>query len=115
MHREAPCQADSVLHKLWSTPHKSCLKVLPYHNLVRQNLINKGVLTVKTDLVIDKDLEEIEEAYNRLKKSVEMLKDGLDPKKKTYPKLKDLKLKHDDRFEITKFGKEFIQFIINEI
>lgn len=85
------------------------------YNLVRQNLINKGVLTVKTDLVIDKDLEEIEEAYKRLKKSVEMLKDGLDPKRKTYPKLKDLKLKHDERFEITKFGKEFIQFIINEI
>lgn len=32
MHREAPCQADSLLHKLWSTPHKSCLKVLPYHH-----------------------------------------------------------------------------------
>lgn len=81
------------------------------YDLVRQNLVKKGILTTETDLVLEKDLKAIEEAIKDLQNYVELI---TDPKKNRYPRLKTLKLKYNDRLKITKFGKEFIQFIINE-
>lgn len=81
------------------------------YDLVRQNLVKKGLLTSETDLVLEKDLKAIEVAIKELKNYVELI---TDPKKNKYPRLKSLKLKYNDRFKITKFGREFIQFIIND-
>ncbi|MEQ2528924.1 hypothetical protein WMO40_19825 [Bacillaceae bacterium CLA-AA-H227] len=80
------------------------------YNLVRQNLVKKGVLTSKTDLTLEKDLKAIEEAIKELQNYAELI---TNPKKNKYPRLKSLKLQYNDRFELTKFGREFIKFIIN--
>lgn len=81
------------------------------YELVRQNLVKKGILTTETDLVLEKDLKAIEDAIKELKNYVELI---TNPKKNNYPRLKTLKLKYNERFKITKFGREFIRFIINE-
>ncbi|MFE0507966.1 hypothetical protein ACWF7H_28975 [Peribacillus butanolivorans] len=80
------------------------------YNLVRRNLVKKGILTTKTDLILEKDLKAIEESIKELQKYVELI---TNPKKSNYPRLKSLKLKYNNRFEITRFGREFIEFIIN--
>lgn len=81
------------------------------YDLVRQNLVKKGILTTETDIVLEKDLKALEEAIKELKNYVELI---TNPKKDKYPRLKTIKLKYNDRFKITKFGREFIRFIINE-
>lgn len=80
------------------------------YNLVRQNLVKRGVLTSKTDLTLEKDLKAIEEAIKALQNYVDLI---TNPKKNNYPRLRSLKLQYNDRFEITKFGREFIKFIMN--
>lgn len=53
------------------------------YDLVRQNLVKKGLLTSETDLVLEKDLKAIEDAIKELKNYVELI---TDPKKNKYPR-----------------------------
>lgn len=81
------------------------------YDLVRQNLLKKGLLIRKTDLVLEKDLKQIEETIQTLQKYVEQITNS---KKPRYPSLKKMKLKYNDRFELSPFAREFIKFMINE-
>lgn len=49
------------------------------NNLVRPNLVKRGVLTSKTDLTLEKDLKAIEEAIKKSQKYVDLI---TNPKKK---------------------------------
>lgn len=80
------------------------------YELIRRNLVRKGILTTKTNTILEKDLEAIEDAINTMQKYLQILKGE---KKGSYPRLKQLKLKSKDNLEITKFGREFILYIIN--
>ncbi|WMX57705.1 MULTISPECIES: hypothetical protein [unclassified Peribacillus] len=50
----------------------------------------KGILTTKTDLILEKDLKAIEESIKVLQKYVELI---TNPKKSNYPRLKVVKVK----------------------
>ncbi|MBD8027593.1 hypothetical protein H9636_13110 [Ureibacillus sp. Re31] len=58
---------------------------------------------------MEKDLKAIEDAIKELKNYVELITNS---KKNKYPRA--IKVKYNDCFKITKFGREFIQFIIND-
>lgn len=79
---------------------------------VRRNLQRIGLLTTKTDLNIDKDLEtiikSIGDIHNFLKKATDSKKKG------SLPKLSSPKIKSDDKLRISKFGNDFISFFIEE-
>ena len=79
---------------------------------VRRNLQRIGLLTTKTDLNITDDLEEIVDKFRELYKYLDKL---TNPKfKRTLPKLKLPKLKSKESLQISKFGKDFVEFFINK-
>ena len=83
------------------------------YETIRKNLVRKGILTTKTDIILEKDLEGIEKAINELQKFVSM---ATNPKNKSkLPTLKKLALKSKDRLELTKFGKDFIRYFLEEL
>lgn len=83
------------------------------YETIRKNLVRKGILTTKTDVILEKDLAEIEKAINELQKSLSM---ATNPKNKSkLPTLKKVKLKSKDRLELTKFGKDFIRYFLEEL
>ena len=78
---------------------------------VRRNLLRIGLLTTKTDLNITADLEEIS---NRFKELYTYLDKLTNPRYKgSLPKLKELKLKSKENFEISKFGRDFVLFFLD--
>lgn len=78
---------------------------------VRRNLHRVGLLTTKTDLNITDDLEEIMKKFKEL---YAYLDKATDPKnKRPLPKLKLPKLKSKENFEVSKFGKDFVEFFID--
>lgn len=82
------------------------------YDSVRRNLQRKGLLTTKTDLNITDDLEEIVDKFKELYKYLDK---ATDPKyKRTLPKLKLPKLKSKENLQISKFGKNFVEFFINK-
>ncbi|WP_313150483.1 hypothetical protein [Lysinibacillus capsici] len=82
------------------------------YETIRRNLVRKGILTTKTDIILEKDLEAIEKAINELQSFV--LK-ATNPKNKSrLPTLKGLKLKSKDTLELTKFGRDFIRYFLEE-
>lgn len=83
------------------------------YDTIRRNLVRKGILTTKTDVILEEDLEEIEKAINELQKFVSK---ATNPKNKSsLPKLKNIKIKSKDRLEVTKFGKDFIRYCLEEL
>lgn len=83
------------------------------YDTIRRNLVRKGILTTKTDVILEEDLEEIEKAINELQKFVSK---ATNPKNKSsLPKLKNIKIKSKDRLEVTKFGKDFIRYFLEEL
>ncbi|WP_099363588.1 hypothetical protein [Fredinandcohnia onubensis] len=79
---------------------------------VRRNLQRMGLLTTKTNLNITDDLQEIVEKFKEL---YAYLDKATDPKnKRSLPKLKLPKLKSKENFELSKFGKDFVEFFIKE-
>ncbi|MGE6402800.1 hypothetical protein [Bacillus cereus] len=83
------------------------------YETIRKNLVRKGMLTTKTDIILEKDLETIEKAINELQKFVSM---ATNPKNKSrLPSLKKLQIKSKDRLELTKFGKDFIRYFLEEL
>ncbi|WP_411842450.1 hypothetical protein [Salinicoccus sp. HZC-1] len=77
---------------------------------VRRNLQRIGLLTTKTDLNIDKDLEtiikSISDIHNFLKKASDSKKKG------SLPRLTLPKIKSDDKLSVSQFGKDFMRFFI---
>ena len=82
------------------------------YKIIQRNLVRKGILTTKTDIILEKDLEAIEKAINQLHSFV--LK-ATDPKNiSRLPSLKNVKLKSKDSLELSKFGREFIRYFLEE-
>ncbi|GGB01838.1 hypothetical protein ERX37_00165 [Macrococcus hajekii] len=79
---------------------------------VRVNLERMGLLSTKIQSNIVKDLDEISDKIDEIHKYLSVLDD---PKKlKRLSKPKSLKFKSTDKFEISKFGREFVKFFIEE-
>lgn len=82
------------------------------YETIRSNLVRKGILTTKTEIILEKDLEAIEKAISELQSFI--LK-ATNPKNKSkLPPLKSLKLKSKDKLELTKFGRDFIRYFLEE-
>lgn len=80
---------------------------------VRRNLLRIGLLTTKTDLNIIDDLDEITKTFKNLFGYLTKL---TNPKfKGTLPKLKEPKFKSADSQQVSKFGREFVEFFMNDI
>lgn len=81
------------------------------YEAVRRNLHRIGILTTRTDLNIYSDLEEISKKFKELYSYLEKL---TNPKhKRSLPKLKEPKLKSKDNFEVSKFGRDFVNFFLD--
>jgi hypothetical protein len=79
---------------------------------VRTNLLRIGLLTTKTDLNITEDLDEIANSFKQLYAYLEKL---TNPKHRgTLPKLKVPKFKSKDKLEISRFGRDFVRFFLEE-
>lgn len=77
---------------------------------VRRNLLRIGLLTTKTDLHITDDLKEISKKFKELYTYLDKL---TNPKHKgSLPKLKDPNLKSKENFEMSRFGRDFVQFFL---
>ncbi|AMV11543.1 hypothetical protein GT3570_11475 [Geobacillus thermoleovorans] len=78
---------------------------------VRRNLQRIGLLTTKTDLSINDDLDQIYKAFKELYAYLDKL---TNPRYKgSLPKLKEPKLKSKDSLQISKFGRDFVEFFLN--
>ncbi|MBT2636448.1 hypothetical protein [Bacillus sp. ISL-39] len=77
---------------------------------VRRNLLRIGLLTTKTDLNIKDDLDEIVKKFKELHSYLDKL---TNPRfKGSLPKLKEPKLKSKENFEMSKFGRDFVEFFL---
>lgn len=82
------------------------------YETIRRNLVRKGILATKTNIILEKDLEAIEKAINEIQS---FLQKATNPKNKSrLPSLKNVKLKSKDSLELTKFGREFIRYFLEE-
>jgi len=80
------------------------------YEAVRRNLLRIGVLTTRTDLKITDDLKEISKTFKELYSFLDKL---ANPKfKRSLPKLKEPKFQSKENFEISKFGRDFVEFFL---
>ena len=80
------------------------------YEAVRRNLLRIGVLTTRTDLNITDDLKEISKTFKELYSFLDKL---TNPKfNRSLPKLKEPKFKSKENFEISKFGRDFVEFFL---
>lgn len=95
---------------------------LEQYNAVRSNLNILGLLEKKTDQTLKKDLNELENHIMRIDSNVKSIHSDLellvDPKKKI-SKIKKItsqkiKINADDKFLISKFGKDFYKYFLNK-
>ncbi|KML36384.1 hypothetical protein [Cytobacillus firmus] len=78
---------------------------------VRRNLLRMGLFITSTDLSIIDDFKEITKSFNEIYKYLDKL---TNPRHKgSLPRLKEPKIKSKDRLQISKFGKEFVEFFLN--
>lgn len=77
------------------------------YEAVRRNLLRIGLLTTRTDLNVVDDLKEISKTFTNIFTYLEKLSN---PKSNRLPKLKEPKFKSKEQFEISRFGKDFIDF-----
>lgn len=77
------------------------------YEAVRRNLLRIGLLTTRTDLSVVDDLKEISKTFKDIFAYLEKLSN---PKSNRLPKLKEPKFKSKEQFEISRFGKDFINF-----
>ncbi|WP_142830077.1 hypothetical protein [Planococcus soli] len=80
------------------------------YEAVRRNLLRLGLFTTKLDLNILGDLETIVKSVKDLNTSIEKLTSG--KKINSLPRLKDPQLKSKENFEVSKFGRDFVNFFI---
>lgn len=82
------------------------------YEAVRRNLQRLGLFTTKTDLNITDDLEEIVKTFKEL---YDYLDKANNPRyTRSLPKLKLPKLKSKEYYELSKFGKDFVEFFIKQ-
>lgn len=78
---------------------------------VRRNLQRIGLLTSLTDLNINEDLEQVHKTFKELYAYLDKL---TNPRYKgSLPKLKEPKLKSKDSLQISRFGRDFVEFFLN--
>lgn len=78
---------------------------------VRRNLLRIGLLNTATDLHVTNDLKEISNTFKALYTYLEKL---TNPKNKSsLPKLKMPKIKSKETQQVSKFGREFVEFFMN--
>ena len=77
------------------------------YEAVRRNLLRIGLLTTRTDLNVVDDLKEISKTFKDIITYLEKLSN---PKSNRLPKLKEPKFNSKEQFEISRFGKDFIDF-----
>ena len=85
------------------------------YNSVRDNLYRMGLLENQYDDVLEKDLDLLVNRVNNINEVVISIQEALGNPKKKMKKLNNnskSKLKAKDRLKISKFGKEFIEFFI---
>ncbi|WP_440897437.1 hypothetical protein ACS127_05550 [Amphibacillus sp. Q70] len=81
------------------------------YEAVRRNLFRIGLLTTETDLNIIHDLNEISDKFKELYSYLDKF---TNPKyNRKLPKLKTPKLKSKERFKISKFGRDFMEFFLD--
>jgi hemerythrin len=78
---------------------------------VRRNLHRIGLLTSVTDLSINDDLEQIYKTFKELYAYLDKLTNLR--YKGSLPKLKEPKLKSKDSLQISRFGRDFVEFFLN--
>lgn len=115
----------SVLKLMYSSNYnidventESYIDVMERHGLnyeqyesVRRNVKRVGLLNTKADINIVDDMKEISTTFKNLYKYLEKLSD---PKnKRPLPKLKEPTFKSRDNLQISKFGKDFVEFFMN--
>ncbi|GIN96129.1 hypothetical protein J6TS1_19990 [Siminovitchia terrae] len=84
---------------------------LEQYESVRRNLHRRGLLTTKTDLNINDDLDQIHKTFKEL---FAYLKKLTNPRfKGSLPTLREPKFKSKDNLQISKFGREFVHFFLN--
>ncbi|EAC4365497.1 hypothetical protein VV27_14470 [Listeria monocytogenes] len=86
------------------------------YNSVRENLSRYGLIQSQVDQYELEDLVKIEKIINNMQDSISNVVLFLNSKaKKAKPYKKDrLKLKSKEKLKISKFGREFLSFFINE-
>lgn len=80
------------------------------YEAVRRNLHRIGLLTTKIDINIADDLEAIVKSI----KDINTYLEKVGKKNTNLPRLKEPKIKSKENFEIAKFGRDFINFFVNE-
>lgn len=80
------------------------------YDAVRRNLLRIGVLTTRTDLNITDDLKEISKTFKELYSFLDKFSNQ--KFKGSLPKLKEPKFKSKERFVISKFGRDFVEFFL---
>lgn len=82
------------------------------YEAVRRNLLRLGLLTTKTDLNVTADLVELS---NKIKELNVFLGKLTDPKfKGKLPRLKEAKLKSKESLEMSRFGRDFANFFMEQ-
>lgn len=92
------------------------------YNAVRSNLNILGLLEKKTDQTLEKDLSELEDHIKRIDSNVKLIHSDLElimnPKKKISKlkkiKVQKIKINADDKFVVSKFGKDFYKYFLNK-
>ncbi len=80
------------------------------YEAVRRNLFRIGLLTTKLDINIANDLELLAKSI----KDINTYLEKVGKKNANLPRLKEPKIKSKESFEISKFGRDFVRFFVNE-
>lgn len=98
-------------------PRETYQDIMSHHGIsyeqyeaVRRNLLRIGVLTTKTDINIADDLKEISKSFKELYAFLEKLTNS--KPSRSLPRLKEPKIKSKENFEISKFGRDFVEFFL---
>lgn len=89
------------------------------YDSIRQNLLRIGLLENEFDNKIEKDYKNVENAIKELRSVLSGLFSVVEGKKKMNSVKKltsksDLKFKAKDRLKVSKFGRDFVQYFLNE-
>ncbi|TQS74286.1 hypothetical protein DX933_13250 [Ornithinibacillus gellani] len=79
------------------------------YDSVRNNLLRLGLLTTKKEVQTLGDLETLFKSISEIHKFLNI---AFGKTKKRLPSLKDPKMKSKDQFQISKFGRDFIEFFL---
>ncbi|GIN11406.1 hypothetical protein J26TS2_12730 [Shouchella clausii] len=101
------------------TAAMTMIKVMEHHEItseqyksVKKNLLRLGLLTTQVDINYYENTEKLYKHVAEIQKYLKVLSDS---KRKNTPKLSEPKFKtKEDRYQITKFGREFLDFFVEK-